>query len=334
MLIRSLKRSALGRFVYMRLALGAIHEVTDEKLKFAKQLGVEDIIVHTPELRGEGYWEFLDLLHLRMRVESAGLRLAAIENVPREFYIKAMLGLPGRDKQIENFCKTLRNMGKAGIPILGYNWMPIGVWRTSLWTRGRGGAYVTSFDYDLVKDAPLTEYGVITDEQMWDNFTYFLERVVPVAEEAGVKLALHPDDPPVPSICGIARIFRSVEAFKKMIEIVPSDYNGLEFCQGCFSEMGADVIEAIKYFGSRKKIFYVHFRDVKGTVPKFEECFIDEGNVDMLEAMKAYKEVGFDGPMIVDHTPHIVDDTRWGHRGRAYAIGYMRALIEAVNKLC
>ena len=169
---------------------------------------------------------------------------------------------------------------------------------------------------------------------MWDNFTYFLERVVPVAEEAGVKLALHPDDPPVPSICGIARIFRSVEAFKKMIEIVPSDYNGLEFCQGCFSEMGADVIEAIKYFGSRKKIFYVHFRDVKGTVPKFEECFIDEGNVDMLEAMKAYKEVGFDGPMIVDHTPHIVDDTRWGHRGRAYAIGYMRALIETVNKLC
>jgi len=315
----------------VRLAFGAIHEPTEEKLMFARQLGATDIIVHTPELGGDGYWEFLPLLQLRTHVESVGLRLAAIENLPRSYYDKVMLGQQGRDEQIENWCKTLRNMGKAGIPILGYNFMVVGVWRTSLSTYARGGARVTSFDYDLVKDAPLTAAGKIGEEQMWDNFTYFLKRVVPVAEEAGVKMALHPDDPPVPSLSGIARIFRSVEAFKRMIEIVPSDYNGIEFCQGCFSEMGADVIEAIRYFGRRRKILYVHFRDVKGTSTKFDECFIDEGNVDMLKAMRAYKEVGFDGPVIDDHVPRVIGDTPWGHRSRAYAFGYMKALMRAVE---
>jgi len=315
----------------MRLALGAMNVPTTERLMFAKQLGVTDIIIHTPRLQGEGCWEYLELLHLRMRVESAGLKLAAIENVPRGFYDKIMLGLPGRERQIEKMCRTIRNIGKAGIPILGYNWMPLGVWRTSRITPGRGGAYVTSFDYNLVKDGPLTPLGRVGEEQMWENFTYFLETIIPVAEEAGVKMALHPDDPPVPSLAGVARIFRSVDSFKRMIEIVPSEYNGLEFCQGTFTEMGADVIEAIRYFGKRKKIFYVHFRNVRGSVPKFDECFIEEGDTDMLEAMKTYKEVGFDGPMIVDHTPRVIGDTDWGHRGRAYAIGYMKALLKAVN---
>ena len=316
----------------MRLGLRSSHEITDDKLKFAKQLGVTDIIIHTPRI-GEGFFEFMDLVRMRTRVESAGLKLVAIENLPREYYINAMLGLPRRDEQIENWCKTLRNMGRAGIPILGYNWMPLGVWRTSSWTPGRGGAEVTSFDYEMVKDAPITEYGVISEEEMWENITYFLEKVIPVAEEAGVKMALHPDDPPVPSLAGIARILRSFEAFKRMIEIAPSDYNGLEFCQGCFAEMGTDVVEAIRYFGSRKKIFYVHFRDVKGEATKFDESFIDDGKTDMLMAMRAYKDVGFKGTLIPDHVPSMVDDTSWGHRGRAYAIGYMKALIEAVNTL-
>ncbi|MGD0803407.1 MAG: mannonate dehydratase [Candidatus Bathyarchaeia archaeon] len=168
-------------------------------------------------------------------------------------------------------------MGKVGIPILDYNRNIIRTWRTSHWTRGRGESYLSSFDYNLLKEAPLASYGTITDEKLWENFTYFIKWVIPVAEEAGVKMALHPDDPPVPSICGIARIFRSVETFKRMIEIAPSDYNGLTFCQGCFAERGADVIEAICYFGTRKKIFLVHFRNVRGTVPKFEESFIDDG---------------------------------------------------------
>ena len=315
----------------MRLALGAIGEPTVERLMFVKQLGVTDIILQTPRIPGGGRWEFLDLLRLRMRIESVGLRLAAIENVPRGFYDKIMLGLPGREEQMENMCKTIENMGKAGIPIFGYNWMPLGVWRTYRSSLGRGGAHVTGFDYELVKGIPLTSLGKISDEQMWENFTYFLKAVIPVAEEAGVKMALHPDDPPVPSLAGVARIFRDVESFKRVIEMVPSENNGLEFCQGTITEMGVDVIGAIRYFGERKKIFYVHFRNIKGSAFKFDECFIDEGAVDMLEAMKAYKEVGFDGPMIVDHTPRMIDDTDWGHRDRAYAIGYIKALIKAVN---
>jgi mannonate dehydratase len=322
----------------MRYALGSIYNLTDDVLIFAKQLGATDIIVHSPVLPGnsplgENCYEFHPLLMLRTRVEAVGLKLEAIENIPRDWYHKIMLGLPGRDEQIENFCKTLRNMGKAGIPILGYNFCPGGVWRTCYYTPWRGRAQVTSFDYELVKNAPLTEYGIITEEQMWDNFTYFIKKVIPVAEEANVKMGLHPDDPPVPSIAGISRIMRSVEAFKRVIEIMPSEYNGLEFCQGTFSEMGEDVINVIEYFGSRKKIFYVHLRNVIGKPNIFHETFIDDGQTDMLKAMLAYKKVGFDGCIIDDHVPIGVDDSSWGHRGRAYAAGYIQALIKTANAL-
>ena len=180
-----------------------------------------------------------------------------------------------------------------------------------------------------MKDAPVAPPGRIGDEEMWDNFTYFLKAVIPAAEEAGVRMALHPDDPPVPTLAGRARIFRDFEAFVRAIEMVPSDYNGLEFCQGCFSEMGVDAIEAIHYFGSRDKIFHVHFRDVVGRPDNFAECFIDEGQTDMLKAMQAYKDVGYEGTMRPDHVPHMVGDVRRGHMGRAYAIGYMKALMKA-----
>jgi mannonate dehydratase len=318
----------------IKLGLGAIHELEDETLQFARQLGVDSIIVHTPKLGGDGFWEFLPLLQLRKRVEGAGLNLAAIENIPRHFYDKIMYGLPGRDEQIDKVCRTIRNLGRAGIPILGYNFMPLRVWRTEYTPTGRGGARVSKYDHELVMHAPISEMGECDDEALWDNLTYFLEAVVPVAEEEGVVLALHPDDPPVASIAGIGRIIRSVEAYKRVMAIVPSPSNAIEFCQGTVAEMCASpeqVYDAIRYFGTRKKIAYVHFRNVSGTVPKFEETFIDEGKVDMLEAMRAYHEVGFDGVMIVDHTPGMVGDTRWGHRGRAYAIGYMKALIKCVR---
>ena len=124
----------------MKLALGSVHDVTDEVLAFGRQMGTTHIVVNTPELGDKGYYDFLDLVHLRKRVEDGGLQLAAIENVPRHWYDKVLLGLPGRDEQIENWCKTLRNMGKAGIPIMGYNFMALGVWRTSRTTSGRGQA--------------------------------------------------------------------------------------------------------------------------------------------------------------------------------------------------
>ncbi len=321
----------------MRVAIGQFNEATHERLTFAKQLGVSGVLLNTPKLPGEKRWEFMDLLQLRTRVEDYGLRLEALENTPVSFYDKAMLGLPGRDEQIENYQETIRNMGRAGIPILGYHWMPNRVWRTSRSTPGRGGAQVTSFDLELVKNAPLTHGRVFTEEEMWQNYEYFMKAVVPVAEEWGVKLALHPDDPPVDSLGGVARLFKDFHGFKKAMELVPSPNSGLDFCMGCWSEMGDErstgVINAIRYFGERGKIFYVHFRDVQGTVPKFQECFIGEGNVDVVEAMLTLKRVGFTGFMIDDHVPHMIDDTDWGHRGRAYATGYMMGLLRAIEKL-
>ena len=323
----------------MRLGMGQFNQVTDELLQFIKQLGVDDVLLNTPELPGDTHWAFMDLLHLRTRCEDAGLRLFALENVPTKFYDKVMLGLPGRDEQIEHMSATIRNMGRAGIPILGYHWMPNGVWRTSRTTPGRGGATVTSFDMELAKNAPLSHDREYTEDEMWANYTYYMKAILPVAEEAGVKMALHPDDPPVESLGGIARIFGSFEGFKRGMEIADSPMSGLDFCHGCWSEMGQGTIEPIRYFGERGKIFYIHFRDVQGAVgpgssrPYFQECFINEGNCDMFEVMKTLKEVGFNGIMIPDHVPHVVDDTPWGHRSRAYTIGYMTALLERVNAL-
>ena len=317
----------------MRVAVGQFSELSREQLSFARQLGATGVQVNTPVLPGETRWELDDLLWLRRRCESYGLRLEAIENTPISFYDKAMLGLPGRDEQIEHYQATIRNLGAAGIPILGYHWMPNGVWRTGWASPGRGDARVSSFDMSLVQGDVLTHGRVVTADEMWENYAYFMKAVVPVAEEAGVKLALHPDDPPVPSLGGVARHFHSFEGFKRAMEIAPSPNSGLDFCMGCWSEMGPGVIEAIRYFGERGKIVYVHFRDVQGTVPCFQECFLGEGNVDVIAAMRALKEVGFTGFLLDDHVPHIVDDTDWGHRARAHAIGYIQALINTVQAL-
>jgi mannonate dehydratase len=221
--------------------------------------------------------------------------------------------------------------------------MPNGVWRTSRTTPGRGGALVTAFDLELVdagqalvhgvREHPLAEGRTFTAAEMWDNYVYFMKAVLPVAEEAGVKLALHPDDPPLPMLGNIARLFYHFEGFKRAMEEIPSPNSGLDFCMGCWSEMGPGVLDAIRYFGPRGKIFYVHFRDVKGHVPSFQECFLGEGNVDVVAAMRALKEAGFSGFIIDDHVPHMVDDSDWNHRGRAFQTGYIMALLEAVNKL-
>jgi len=200
-----------------RLALVIGWPWTQEKLRLAKQLGVSDIVGGPPTRRGQpkaDVWEFLPLLHQKRTVADTGFRLEVIEsNPPMD---KIILALPGRDEQIQNFCKTLRNMGAAGIHILAYAWAVLGWMRTSLAKPTRGDARVTAFDYDLMRNAPLTEHGVVTEDHLWDSWTYFIKKVIPVAEEAKVKLALHPDDPPISPVRGIARPFRSVDAFKRV----------------------------------------------------------------------------------------------------------------------
>jgi mannonate dehydratase len=315
----------------MRVAIGQFNELSDERLRFAKQIGVTGVLLNTPKLPGDKRWEFMDLLRLRVRAEEYGLRLEALENTPVSFYVEAMLGLPGRDEQIANYQETIRNLGRAGIPILGYHWMPNSVWRTSRTAPGRGGAQCTAFDMSLVENAPLSHGRVFTKEEMEANHDYFLRAVLPVAEEAGVKLALHPDDPPVPMLGGVARIMSSIEGFKRAMETVPSPNHGLDFCMGCWSEMGPGAIPPMRYFAERGKILYVHFRDVQGVMPKFQECFLGEGNTDVVEAMATLKRAGFTGFLIDDHVPHMDDDTPWGHRGRAQATGYICGLLAAVN---
>lgn len=318
----------------MRVALGQFNELTDDMLVYIKQLGANDFLMNTPRLPGEHRWEYEDLKAMVEKSNAHGLRLMALENVPVHYYEKAMLGLPGRDEQIDHMCATIRNMGKAGIPILGYHWMPNKVWRTPDPATLRGGARGTRFnlaEHDLSERTHEREY---TADEMWDNYAYYLERILPVAEESGVTLALHPDDPPVETLGGVARIFRNFECFKRAIDTFDSPNHGLDFCMGCWSEMGPEgVIPAIRHFGERNKLVYIHMRDVQGQVPCFNECFIDEGNLDVFEVVKALKEVNFTGFIIDDHVPHMIDDTPWGHRGRAYAIGYIRALIDVVEKL-
>jgi mannonate dehydratase len=170
---------------------------------------------------------------------------------------------------------------------------------------------------------------------MWDNFEYFLKRVVPVAEEANVKLALHPDDPPMSSLRGLARIMRSSEAFQRVIDMVPSDYNGLTLCTGSFATMGLEVIETIHHFGRQNKIFFAHFRNVRGKCPAFEETFHDDGDLNMAGVLKAFLDVGFEGPIRPDHVPTLLgeDNDRPGYMlmGRLHAVGYMKGLFDGLT---
>lgn len=343
----------------MRIVLGQAARATEEYLSFACQLGVSGVQLNTPDLPGERRWELNDLIALREKVEGYGLCLEAIENVPNQFYENAMLGRPGRDEDIENMAATITNIGRAGIPVLGFNWMPTSVWRTELAPVGRGGATVSAFDLALAEDptrstsiliarrdrrvedqkdswsrgALFDIEGPISDDDMWSAYEYFIGAVVPVAEQAGTRLALHPDDPPVASLGGVARIFRSVSALKRCVELSPGPGFAIELCLGTVSEMGGEeaVLDAIRYLAPRDKIAYVHLRDVKGTVPDFVECFLGEGNYRPARIIRELRRHGFDGFIMDDHTPALVGDSPYGHRGRAFALGYIQGLIEMMD---
>ena len=308
--------------------------IDESDFKFAAQLGAPGLIIESyiqGAVPGKERWHLKDIVALKEKVESYGCKIEALENVPTKFYDHIMLGGPKRDEQIENMIYTIRNIARAGIPIFGYNWMPSQVWRTKP-EYIRGNAEATAFDYDSAKNLPPTHDREYTEEEMWENLEYWIKIITPIAEEEGIRLGIHPCDPPVPVLGGIPQLMRSFDAYKRLIEIYPSDSNAIEFCQGTFSEMNEDIYEMIRYFGERKKILYVHFRNVSAQVPKFQEEFINTGYVDMHKAMEIYNEVGFDGVFVDDHVPVGVNDTTWGHRGRAFANGYIQATIESVKR--
>ena len=312
-----------------------LNRIDEPDLLFAKQLGVTDVLVHRPDAEGDGYYDFMGLLKLRTQVESAGLRFAGIGNLRRDWMEKAVFGLPGWEAQIDNFCRTVSNAGKAGVPVIVYTFPAISlhrIYRTHLRARGRGGALVTSHDQSLLTDAPLLGPKPLSKDEVWENFRRLLERAVPAAEEAGVKLAIHPDDPPLPPVGGIASLLERPDDFRRVIELVPSECNGVCFCQGCFTEMvGERVYDEIRYFGERQRIFAVHFRNLQGTMPQFSECFIDDGDIDMLRAMRVYRDVGYGGVMVPDHVPHLSGIGPDKYATWAFPLGYMRALMTAAQ---
>jgi mannonate dehydratase len=277
-------------------------------------------------------WEEGALRLLKQRYDDAGLELVGIEDSPPLDH--ARLGLPGRDEEIEHFCTLLRAMGKLGIPMLCYNWMAVIPWlRTSVALRGRGGALVTGFDHAVIKDLPPTWAGAVPEEQVWEAFAYFIRRVAPVAEKAGVRLALHPDDPPLAPLRGLGRIMTSVKAFQRVLDLIDSPANAITLCQGNFTLMTDDLPGVIRHFGRQGRIAFAHFRDVRGTRERFVETFHDEGQTDMYACMKAWVEIGYDGPMRPDHVPTLETDSNenpaYSNLGRLHAIGYMTGLREA-----
>ncbi|BBH17549.1 mannonate dehydratase [Nocardioides baekrokdamisoli] len=340
----------------MRVSLGHIDIYDDRVATFAKQLGLRSVQLHTPNLLPGtgGHWTLEELTSLRERCDRDGLMIEGLENVPLAHFYKVQRGLPGRDEQLENYQKTIRNIAAVGIPLLGYNFLPTFVWRTNMLDTGRGGAMVTSFNLDdavhgnalegyrLTPSEPLTE--PIDADQMWANHQYFLDAVLPVAEEVGVRLALHPDDPPVDApLGGAARIFTTPTALVKAWDQAGrSSAWGLNFCLGTVSEMGGeDAVNAvIDALGPDGAIAYLHFRDVQGTVPAFKECFLGEGNYSPTRVLKRLHSVGFDGFLIDDHVPAVIGDPdtwmdispeAYCSRGRSHAIGYLQGILEALE---
>lgn len=280
-------------------------------------------------------WGYPALMGAKETYERNGFEMSVIESRPPMEKIK--LGLPGRDEEIEVVCALLRNMGKAGIPVWCSMWMPIlGVLRTSYVIPSRGGAQVSGYDHDQLCNEPLTEYGLVAEENQWENLKYFLECVVPVAEAADVKMAMHPDDPPLSPIRGVARIMSSLENYQRMIDLVPSPANGIGLCQGNFSLMTDDLPAAIRHFGAQEKIFFVHLRDVRGTPEKFAETFHDDGQTDLAECLRAYRDIGYEGVCRPDHYPKMgdasSDDSH--HMAQLFAVGYLKGLREAVYSEC
>lgn len=338
----------------MRLSLGHVDNYDERVATFAKQLGLATVQLHNPgNLDDSGpSWSYEQLRDLRERVEDDGLAIEGLENVPAAQFWKVQRGLPGRDEQIDAYLTTIRNMARAGYTLLGHHFMPTYVWRTDMAAPGRGGALVSSFDladaervnmlatYKLSRVEPVSE--PIDAAAMWANYEYFLRAVLPVAEEEGVRLALHPDDPPVDvALGGAARIFTSPEALIRAHALAGSPAWGLNFCMGTVSEMGGEgainaVIDALGPVGA---IAYVHFRDVIGTVPSFREGFLGEGNFHPGRVLRRLRDSGFDGFLIDDHVPAMIGDPdTWGDtsseaycsRGRAHAIGYIQGLLDVL----
>jgi mannonate dehydratase len=307
------------------------------KWKLARQIGVNHAITGVGrQIVDQPHERFVSILKkIKNDFESNGLTIAGLEGNQIGFN-KIKLGLPGRDEDIERFCRLIEAMGRVGIPMICYNFMAgIGWYRTKVDIPERGGALTSGFDNRAATAEGLTDVGQVSQEAIWDNFTYFIQRVMPVAEKAGVQMALHPDDPPLSPLRGIGRIFISADSFRKAMELAPSPFNGITFCQANFKAMGEDIEALAREFGRSGKIFFVHFRDIRGTAESFQETFHDNGPTDMPKMIKTFSDVGFNGPIRPDHAPTLEGESNenpgYAMQGKIFAIGYMKGIIDALH---
>ena len=297
----------------------------------AAQLGVEAVVTKAaPELTGlPDPSDYQALKTIRDNFNAAGLELYALEG--DEFDMSRIkLGLPGRDEDIEKYCKMLTNMGRLGLKLLCYNFMAgVGWFRSRNDLKERGGALTSGFDIaEIDNNVPLK----LSEEQLWDNYAYFIRAVMPAAEAAGVKMGLHPDDPPLSPLFGYSRILTSADAYRRAMALSDSPSHGITFCQATFRTMGEDVFKLIPEFG--KRIFFLHFRDVTGSKTCFRETFHDNGPTDMVELLRTTLKHAPDCLIRPDHTPTMAGESNenFGYtmQGNLFATGYIKGILDAL----
>ena len=358
----------------MKLGLGLYrHMLTREYYAFARQAGCTHVVIHLVDYFNQGFsnprnnqptgakydpwgvagdaeklWTVDELAKIRKEIEDAGLVLAAIENLDPAHWHDILLDGPQRSQQIENVRTIIRRVGQAGIPILGYNFSLAGVCGRVTVPSGRGGAVTVGMDgpadlpipkgmvWNMIYDqnALPGTLAAISHQELWRRLERFLEDVLPVAEESGVRLAAHPDDPPMPIMRQQPRLVYQPHMYQRLIDLAPSKSNSLELCVGTIAEMTeGDVYEAVDRYSNQGKIAYLHLRNVVGKVPYYRETFIDEGDVDMIRILSILKRNNFDGVVIPDHTPQMSCPAPW-HAGMAHTLGYVlgvSAMLESAS---
>lgn len=354
----------------MKLGLGLYrHMLTEQNFRFARQCGCTHLVVHLVDYFNQAriagrdnqpvgsqngwgragdpdrLWTYEEMAALKKKINAAGLELEAIENLDPAHWYDILLDGPTKPRQMENVKTMIRNMGRAGIPILGYNFSIAGVAGRIEGPYARGGAVSVGMDgtdqtpipigmvWNMVYNpqAPPGTVPSASHEQLWQRLADFLEQMIPVAEEAGVTLAAHPDDPPVPSLRGQPRLVYQPQLYQKLLDLKPSPRNALEFCIGSLAEMTeGDIYQVVDQYSRQKTLAYIHLRNIKGKAPNYRETFLDDGDVAVDRVLQVLKQNGFDGVLIPDHTPQMDCDSPW-HAGMAYALGYMRALLQRLN---
>jgi mannonate dehydratase len=355
----------------MKLGLGLYKSILNkDNYRFAKQAGATHLVIQlvdyvkggrNPNLTGnyiDGWglsenqdrpWTYEELSAIKTEIESEGLVWEAIENIDPSHWYDILLDGPNKEKQIENLKSTLKVLGKLGIKILGYNFSIPGVWGWTAKNTGRGGAKSITFDKSMIDaDRPVpkgmlwnmvydskSEEGFIepmSREEMWQRLKYFLDKLIPVAEENNIMLVAHPDDPPLKRMRGLPKLFHSPDEYDRLLELSPSSSSGFELCMGTLQEMpGSDIYDILKRYSKENKIGYVHCRNVVGKVPNYREAFIDEGDIDIIQAIRILKNNNYGGVIIPDHTPEMTCDAPW-HAGMAYALGYLKAVLQILEK--